>query len=1264
MKFISFNVNGLGIEVKRKAIFNNLKKINGITLLQETHSEKKIENDWKTDWNSKMYFSHGSTNSRGVCTIIPNNIEHTLEEKISDSDGRILIIKIKIKNKSFVICNVYAPIQNEKENQLKFIKQFKDLITTFQHQNIIIGGDLNFYMNPKLDKSDKITNKSDNTIYRNEIKSLMETMTLVDPWRIINPDLKRYTWHSRGKSSRLDYFITSEHLLNQISNYKINPGLFSDHSILNFDLSGDNIERGRGFWKFNSKLLHNPHYVKNIKEIIKQSKIELEKYTDKGLTWELVKLKIRNFTIPFCIKKNKEKKAFKLDLEIKLSNLQKELDNNPNEDTEKIYKLSKEELETIEKEEINSLIFRSKLKWYEDGEKNSKFFLNLEKSNYQNKLISQLEINNNLTNDQKTISNELNTFYKNLYSETLNKDNSSYKESCNIFTNIKNSPKLSELQKSYCDNVINENEILLNLKKLHNGKTPGTDGLPPEFYKFFWSDIKFFLVNSIQYAMSNNKLSIEQKRGIITLIPKKEKNRLLIKNWRPISLLNTDYKLIAKILASRLQNVLPKIINSDQSGYLNGRFIGDNIRLLEDLTSYSNLNNIPGIIISIDFEKAFDSINWNFLYKTLKTFDFGDTFINYIKTMYYDIESTVINNGKTGIFFKLQRGVRQGCPLSAYLFITTIELLAIQIRENKNIKGIKLGQEEIKISLLADDITLLLNDTKSITIILNTLNIFHKCAGLKINLDKTFAKYIGKLKDNDYYPHGLSWIKTPIYTLGINIVESEEQNYKLNFKQKINNLKTTLNIWKQRNLSIKGKVTIINNLALSPLIYLSSITHTPEKAIKEINNLIQNFIWNNSTAKISQKTLIQQINKGGLKLSHYQTKIESLRLTWVKRLTSKSNHNWKIIPKLYFKCDNLYTYFDANHQLLNKSKIPNFYKDIHSIYMKHFKKEPNNINEILNQSLWLNNNIKMNNTYIYHKHWGGKNINKIRDLIDEYGCFLNHNQIYDKYKLKINYLDLLQVQKSIPKTWIYELKNQTHILSNKQSDLTIKINNINKPIHLIKCNEFYWHIINQMNFTDKSSSKWKKTINTINNNNFNWEKIFSLSFNIIRETKVQSLQFRIIHKTIQCNEWLHKLTIKPSSICEFCNNSEIDTITHFFINCQICKTFWISLFQWWHNITKNTIKFNDNQIIHLIMLGTPSILNTIEGKINDTYALDFVVLQAKYYIYTKKSNNNNNFDFYTFLPVLKTKINFEYSVLTNPNQANTKTKLSVIYNHL
>ncbi len=146
--------------------------------------------------------------------------------------------------------------------------------------------------------------------------------------------------------------------------------------------------------------------------------------------------------------------------------------------------------------------------------------------------------------------------------------------------------------------------------------------------------------------------------------------------------------------------------------------------------------------------------------------------------MYTNTESTVINNGNTWKFFTLQRGVKQGCPLSAYLFIRVIEILAIKIRNDPSIKGIKIGNNEIKISLLADDMTLLLQDLTSVNNILNTLAYFHKCSGLKINLDKLNAKYIGSLTDDDYFPHSLSWFKTPVETLGVSIVNNSDINYK------------------------------------------------------------------------------------------------------------------------------------------------------------------------------------------------------------------------------------------------------------------------------------------------------------------------------------------------------------------------------------------------------------------------------------------------------------------------------------------------------
>ena len=274
-------------------------------------------------------------------------------------------------------------------------------------------------------------------------------------------------------------------------------------------------------------------------------------------------------------------------------------------------------------------------------------------------------------------------------------------------------------------------------------KTPGSDGLPAEFYKVFWNDISDLFLNSINYAYRSSQLSVTQRRGIIKLIPKKDAEPNLIKNWRPISLLNCDYKIAAKAIANRFKQVIPNIINYDQSGFLKGRFIGENIRLIDGIIKYTAAKNIPGLLLFLDFEKAFDTVEWSFLPKTLQCYNFWQSAINW-KLFYHNTESCILNNGWSSNFFKLERGVRQGCPLSPYLFILCVEILAETIRQNKNIKGIKINEQEVKISQYADDTTLILDRSPaSLTTSLQILDFFSEISGLRLNSKKTEALWIG-----------------------------------------------------------------------------------------------------------------------------------------------------------------------------------------------------------------------------------------------------------------------------------------------------------------------------------------------------------------------------------------------------------------------------------------------------------------------------------------------------------------------------------------
>ena len=358
-------------------------------------------------------------------------------------------------------------------------------------------------------------------------------------------------------------------------------------------------------------------------------------------------------------------------------------------------------------------------------------------------------------------------------------------------------------------------ECLKALKEMDSNKTPGSDGLPAEFYKIFWNDISDFLLGSINYAYKTGQLSVSQKRGVVKLIPKKDTEPYYVKNWRPISLLNCDYKLATKAVANRLKQVLPKLIDNDQTGFLKGRFIGENIRLIDSVINFTAAKNIPGLLVFLDFEKAFDTVEWTFIQKTFQHFNFGPSIISWIKLFYHDIETCILNNGWSSNFFKLERGVRQGCPLSPYLFILCAEVLADAIRNDNNIKGITVDGQEIKISLYADDTTLILDGSRaSFKNSLQVLESFSLISGLRLNYKKTEVPWIGANAGSEGKlcpEHDLKWMKNKVKTLGVWLSTDPIITMKANYDEKLTKLKASLSCWELRRLSLLGKITVLKS---------------------------------------------------------------------------------------------------------------------------------------------------------------------------------------------------------------------------------------------------------------------------------------------------------------------------------------------------------------------------------------------------------------------------------------------------------------------
>ena len=262
--------------------------------------------------------------------------------------------------------------------------------------------------------------------------------------------------------------------------------------------------------------------------------------------------------------------------------------------------------------------------------------------NYLSKIIPKLETSEgHILADQKEILEEAESFYKNLYS---NKDDPLSAINLKEYLKDTNLQKLTDNESELLEGDITMSELTKALKNMKNNKSLGTDGFSSEFFKVFWKKIGIFVMRSVKHSYNIGELSLIQRQGIITLLPKENKSRQKITNYRPICLLNTVYKIASASKANRIKTVIDKLISRDQSGFISGRYIRDNTRLVYDLMQFVDEKKIPGLLLLIDFEKAYDSLSWSFMKNVLKLFNFGPSIIKWIST-FYNKTQVAINQG-------------------------------------------------------------------------------------------------------------------------------------------------------------------------------------------------------------------------------------------------------------------------------------------------------------------------------------------------------------------------------------------------------------------------------------------------------------------------------------------------------------------------------------------------------------------------------------------------------------------------------------------
>ncbi|PIO23924.1 hypothetical protein AB205_0061220 [Aquarana catesbeiana] len=648
---------------------------------------------------------------------------------------------------------------------------------------------------------------------------------MIDAWRVQHVKDRDYTFFSsvHGSYSRLDYFMVGHRLLERVKDTKIGVTTLSDHAPVLMKVGIPGLRGSPFSWHLDEKLIENPSVSSKIQE-------EIDGFfsvNDTGeisgsVLWEALRAYIRGILISIGANEKKDSTKRKTELIEEIHHLEQLHKAASGSHNLLLHQLIIKREELKDSMEIDSKHFLNKnlkdrFRW---SNKVGKHLATVLKRKGGSNFIDRIQNKKGVLKYTSTdIAEEFRSYFTSLYKVrqggvgTLERE-----EKMDEFIREAGLPSLSDSDAKELDGPITVEEIETALKASPSGKSPGPDGFTSYFYKKCKESLIPKLCQIWNRVGGQEELCEGALMASVTLIPKEGKDSSLCSSYRPIALLNADIKLYAKVLASRLKDKMLYWIHSDQTGFIPGRERRDNgVRSLLVMDAMK-MKGTPGLLLSINAEKAFDRVDWGFMLRTLRAVGLGGTILNWIKALYKSPSAFVRVNGTPSAEFRMENGTRQSCPLSPLLFALTLEPLLALIRRNPDICGCVVEGDVHKLSAFADDVLFYIVKPRiSLPNLLATLRGYRELSNYKVNLSKTVVLNINidgreatKLKENFHFP----WSKNISY-LGVTLANSLRKLYRLNLIPLLDEIK--LETRKSMHLPISwiGRVNTVK-ITLAP----------------------------------------------------------------------------------------------------------------------------------------------------------------------------------------------------------------------------------------------------------------------------------------------------------------------------------------------------------------------------------------------------------------------------------------------------------------
>ena len=1142
MTLVTLNCRGLKNEEKLKQLLHRFTKSHDIysgliIALQESHLDYDT---FKYRWKGRHIFTPSDGAKGGVITLLSDGISITKEIHIGH-EAHIALLKIihgqTVSN--IIVTNLHSPCAHNR-HKLKFFEDIKsginELLSVESESKIIIMGDFNTTFN-KGEHINTSWSRSEQIIAK-KILNLFSDLYLKDCWSTISFNTNVMTWRHSDKMSRIDRIFVSENLDLSIKSIHMDWSYTtSDHGAVITKLSalGDNQ-------RYNNKVVRlDTRFMQDTKlkhKFLTEIKRHVDQISEQNMNphqqLEFLKMAIRSTALEIASNQKKEREAvtkeIRRDINFWQSTYEQSMTSSMRDNAMCNLEKAKTKLEGFLEETGRYLCCRSKSMWYQEGEKGSKYFLNLERSKSKLSEMDRLKKNGTITYDEKEIDKMVEGFYKSLYEkgDTMIKN----KGQLNTFlSNIK------EIDKSKND-IFNHPIMMLDLHKTLltcKDSAPGPDGIPYSLIKLTWNYFGPLLINSWQYAIETGSLTHSHESSYLKLLPKEGKDHTELKNWRPITLSNCDFKIITKNIAMKMTEALSNSINPTQTAYIRGRQITDNLHIIQYMTEkISQSNKDRGILISLDAEKAFDSIEHWYIKAVLDKLGLG-WFKNIFELLYKNQKVSILNNKRNAGAYVIKNGVKQGDALSCILFIMGIEPLLKNIESDRSIDPIIIGGNILpKTVSYADDVACITTPTlQNVNKIFKHYEQMTKLSGLKLNADKTEIISKNGLDVYDIRYNDKSYQVVPSEIIKVNglfLSFQYEQAALRNINKIYESVEGQFKMWSHRHLSVLGKIQIFKTFGLSQILFVGSTVSLPKKEENKLTNLIYKFIWtkdmdgNKAPDRIKRSILKIPMKDLGFGMIDFREVLRSIRIKTVLRLMNSPNHP---LHDIINNATNNSIYLNLRSDSIRPC-IDNAIQDINKIWKDFVLTCPStHTQDLLNL---------IGNEYV-----GNVTIKKYRNK--RLGLLHRHDKIRD----------IMIVNTSHP--MLKKLEHSLYNFINTNKELSVRVDN-NKWHDLVPINGILKQST-EVSSKDLRASMLRKPIITYKSlKNPTQEKIKSLGIKLSRITNVRlkSILLRSIHGDIYSKTRLKKFGMIECDKCPRCNEPE--TVEHLLLRCSYCTTLW------------------------------------------------------------------------------------------------------------